>query len=209
MELDLSNAADLQVIVRFLRDRCSKEFLELFLKSVPKFTRKLEYKSWLVYSHPVHLVAKLNCLGLLPEMERRRISNRLIALCLMHCDGGIFNDQKIKALLTSSEQLELSRKLKKVMFGKLRDQITSIRDECITEKETAWGRFVHIENNISAFAKEFQNADILRRFAKIRSRISALELSISRKVRRTKGDITSSEDEELVSTRSIFDDVEE
>lgn len=206
-ELRVTDAADLEVVTGFLRNRCGKTFLRQFLKSSPSFISRLKYHSWMTYSNAVQLAAKLNAYGLLPERERVRLARQIKHLTLQWGDAGCYGVPEIRGALTEIEHRALRRLIRNRIFAALRTDITNTKRECLREKRDGWSAFAEIKANLKTFEKEFSSRTFQRRIAKVRDRVRDIQWSLYSK-RKTKKGLASDTVETQLSTRSIFDDVD-
>ena len=208
-ELRVSDSAELEVIITFLRNRCGKRFIAEYLAAEPALLEHLEYWSWMLYDSNVRLAAKLHGYGLLPEDDRQRLAEEISDLTIRFGDAACYREPEIGAVLKEPEQRALRKRVMQKLFGALRSQITEARDRCIKGQREIWSEFVEPKANIASFAKEFQNKQFQQRLQKTKHRIFNITMKLSTSRRKRKEDISTDTEEAESSARSIFDDVAE
>lgn len=207
-ELSLSIASERSYVLKFLRDRCSKEFLKFHLKAHPDFISKLKYHSWLSYNSDATLALTLHSHGLLPELERKRFVKNIINLTCQYADGYCFQEPQVRSMLTDIEFKNLIRRLRSCLLGALRREITDARDSCKKDKKDPWSAFYTHSRNIRAFLTYYNSGNTQARLHKAQARIRNLTFKLGPTSRKSRGTENVGHTNEIHSSRSIFDDVD-
>ncbi|ARO88282.1 hypothetical protein EBAPG3_011105 [Nitrosospira lacus] len=93
-------------IYQFLANRCTKEFLEIYISTNPNFISSLHIYSYIEYVSDIFVILRLNEFGLLPEDLRKTHVNEIQRLAIETPDSG-FSSPQIRKLLTSDEYLKI------------------------------------------------------------------------------------------------------
>lgn len=208
-ELKNSISADRYLLISFLRNRCSAEFLKAFIEKRPKFVSQLEYTSWMTYCSELKLVAHLYATGLLEEVERARAAEDISFLTRRYADAAVFFDPSIGTILTEDERAFLMATLPKTLLGSLRREISQARDRCRKKKGDPWSAFYSCSKNAQTFAELFPKGQLHQSLNRATRRIQKLKKTLTPKARKKSVGLSTKAKESAFSRRSIFDDVDE
>lgn len=196
---------------RFLANRCSKEFLALFLEQVPEILERVSKPGLSLSTVPeVDLAVRLHEFGLLPEENRRQFVEKVSSYAIAGEDTYALKDSGVRSVFTDREFEALMEIVRADLLPKL--------------KEVRLG----VQSNHSSDPPDEHMQDILESFSTLKMRFSddadAVKL-IEREIDlanewiaeteppdpqvspRTLGAVEPSEEKH--GTRSIFDDIDD
>lgn len=106
----------------FLTNRCSKEFLSLYLKDNPDLLDQVSEPGLFLDTVPeVRLAKRLHQFGLLPEEKRKKFVETVSTYALDGQDGDALDDDGIQSLFTSEEFEELVQRVRTELLPRLDD----------------------------------------------------------------------------------------
>ena len=208
-ELKISIPADRALLISFLRNRCTNEFLKAFLEKRPRFIASLRYTAWMHYCSELKLVAFLHGAGLLTEVERKRAAAQIGMFTRQCADAAAFFDPSIGQLLTDAERSTLISTLPKAILASLRREISEARDYCRKQKGDPWSAFHSCSKNVRTFTEIFPKGRLNQSLQRATKRIQKLTRTLMPKATKKKVGLATKEKEATLSKRSIFDDVDE
>jgi energy-coupling factor transporter ATP-binding protein EcfA2 len=208
-ELKISIAADRALLISFLRNRCTNEFLKAFLEKRPRFVSSLRFTAWMQYCSELKLVAFLHGAGLLSEIERKRAVNQIGVFTRQCADAAAFFDPAIGQLLTDAERSTLISTLPKTVLASLRREISVARDYCRKQKGDPLSAFYACSKNARTFAELFPKGRFNLSLQRATKRIRKLTTTLMPKATKKKAGLATEKKEVTFSKRSIFDDVDE
>jgi energy-coupling factor transporter ATP-binding protein EcfA2 len=199
------------ILHRFLANRCSKEFLALFLEQSPEILECVSKPGLSLSAAPeVDLAVRLHEFGLLPEENRKQFVERVSSYAIAGEDTYALKDVGVHSVFTEDE----FEKLVETARVKLLPKLTELR--------------LGVQSNHSSDPPDEHMQDILESFDTLKMRFSgdaeAIKL-IEREIDlanewiaetetpeakvspRTLGAVEPSEEKH--GTRSIFDDIDE
>jgi hypothetical protein len=105
---------------RFLAGRCDRVFLEAYLSQSPKTLERVSTPGLFLQGVPeVDLALKLSDISLLPEVYRSKFVENVIQYTVDGEDGYVFQSKRLRAMLTSSENEDLLRRLRSELVPNL------------------------------------------------------------------------------------------
>jgi energy-coupling factor transporter ATP-binding protein EcfA2 len=108
------------VLQGFLANRCSKEFLGLYLKTNPKLLSEVVNPGLMLDAMPeVRLVMRIHEVGLLPEDKRKQFVEKVSSYAVEGQDSAALNDEGIRAMFTKDEVDELGRRVRADLLPRL------------------------------------------------------------------------------------------
>jgi energy-coupling factor transporter ATP-binding protein EcfA2 len=111
-----------EALQRFLANRCSKEFLELYLKANPNMLNDVENPGLMLDAVPeVRLAMRLHEVGLLPEDKRKQFVETVSNYAVEGQDAAALNDEGIRLMFTIDEFDELGRRVRAELLPRLVD----------------------------------------------------------------------------------------
>ena len=199
----------------FLASRCSKDFLEQYIKEHYDVLGRVSKPGLMLNSvSEVDLAIRLHELGLLPETLRQDFVATVIAYCMEGEDLYALKSLRIQSVLTSAELSAFRERVRAELIPNLADVRETWQSNCDSDQRPNH----HMEpllESFSALKEEF--ADDPTILHKIEHEIEKTEEWIAEKMAddpkqtrpaRTFGDVDSA-DHSPVQTRGIFDDVDE
>lgn len=195
----------------FLRQRCSKDFLSLYLAQNPSLVDQVAKPGLFLDAVPeVRLAGRLHELGLLPEEKRKQFVETVSDYAIKGEDFDAIDDDGIRALFTDDEYDELMRRVRTELLP------------CLQNVRCEW------ESNYGGDSPEGHMAQLLEGLDTLKKRFaddSRAVRSIEREIQLTNewiGDHTPEEperrprklgkvetqDKSPKSERSIFDDID-
>ena len=196
----------------FLARRCSKEFLSLYLQHNPSLLEQVAEPGLYLDSVPeVRLAKRLLEVGLLPEKNRKKFVETVSNYALDGQDADALDDDRIRSFFTDSEFEELLQRVRTELLPRL-DDVRFEWESNHSSGEPPEEYMQQLFELLDSLKKQFSND------------ASAVKL-IDREIRLTNewiGENTPEEPERTerklgeleaqekpLSTRSIFDDVDE
>ena len=199
-------------LLRFLARRCTKEFLELFLPMVPHVVESISKPGLhLDYSPEVDLVLRLAEFELLSEEVRSSFAQTVSTYALNGSDGRALSDPHVRAVLTGDELETLRQGTRSQLVPRLDDLRLEVQGDHDgdDDPEDHMRYFVGV---LDALQDEFRYDE------GVKTVISDQRLRIKAWVEDRTHEPRSVEERQLalpeaqqeaVSTRSIFDDVDD
>ncbi len=210
----LSEWDALKKLLSFLSRRSSKEFLKLFVNEKPEiFDIIVKPTMHFYYSKEIDTVVKLNRFGLLPEKYRKKFVEYISHHTVSGDDLYVLRDENMQSVFSFEELQELKQKIR----NDLLPQISDVRQkyENIFNDYDDYTPEEHMEEfyeKINILLKEFDEEDSIcqvlekeRKKAKDWAEETDYE---KREMPQRKLDLRD-ENEQLISSRSIFDDIDQ
>lgn len=122
--LTWQNWMEWRVWSAFLADRCSKEFLEIYLSIDQGFYGKaLRIGSYLETNYLLKILARLYPLGLLSEDQRLSVVNSVSELAVETPDSGWLDMPELDALLSEGERAAIMSRVREVLIPSLDEEL--------------------------------------------------------------------------------------
>jgi hypothetical protein len=198
-------------LYEFLANRCSKEFLDFYLRFNPNLLCEVADPGLMLEAVPeVRLAMRLNEAGLLPEEKRKQFVETVTNYAVEGHDAAALNNKGIRLMLTHSESEELNRR----MLSELLPRLDNVRREWQSNYYSDYDPEEHIQTFL----------DLLESLKRLLGEASLTTKLIEQQERYARQwiDENTSEEEEMslrelghietqdkpVSTRNIFDDID-
>ncbi|MEP7376179.1 MAG: restriction endonuclease [Chitinophagaceae bacterium] len=197
----------------FLANRCSREFLQLYLAENPEVLQDItKPELYLEYSPSVKLVIRLNDLGILPNDTREKFTKCISDYAIAGDDFYILSSKELRDICTKKEWQNLRRKIREVF-------LTSV-DTWREEKESGFSDFQSPKDHM---ARPLESLKLLKKtFAQIKftyrldEQINLIEDWIIETEKKSPEPIAPRErldsveqQDNLDGSRSIFDDIDD
>ncbi len=204
-------------IKRFLAERCSKEFLETYLRTDPGVIEDIDRPSvYLEFSEDVDLAISMSGFGILPGPLRQSLVALAIERATEGGDPRILVDAGFRALMTPQESSRLGHDLRTLLLPKIdlvRMNLEEQYQEDDGDAEWHMRRFLQCLTGIADHfptSRRIQNL-VNRQRTRTRSWVALQEQRLKEAPEDTSHDIAA-KDATLVTPerrRNIFDDVAE
>lgn len=151
-----------QRLLRFLAQRCGKDFLEAFLAEVPQVFKTISKPGlYLDYSPETDLVVKLFELKMLPEDVRQIFAQTVIQYALDGDDARVLQDSRMRAVLTTDELSELRRRMRRELVPRLDDVRLDVQSnhDSDDDPEDHMSRFMEMLDTVE---NEFANENAVK-----------------------------------------------
>ena len=201
-----------RTLYRFLSNRCSKEFLVMYLEQAPDILDCIaEPGMSLSFSPEVNLVVRLHAFGLLPETFRRKFVETVSNYAIEGDDVSALDDSNMRKVFTEDEHEELVRAVRTDLLPKLGD----VRRNAQSNYDPSKPPDEHMQNLFESFStlkSRFIDDDeaikiIEEETALANDWISETETPEPKISPRVLGELEPSE--KKYGTRSVFDDIDE
>ncbi len=111
-----------RALIGFLARRCSREFLELYIRQNSAIHEEIsEPGLYLSVVPEVRLATRLYQFGLLPEKQRRKFVRTVSRYALDGQDVSVLDDEELRSVFTDYEFKELTEKLRENLLPRLSD----------------------------------------------------------------------------------------
>jgi hypothetical protein len=141
----------------FLAGRCSKGFLESYIKEAPSFWEEaLDFSSHLSVSREFLLLVKLHQEDLLNPEVRRKVVERVKGLAVNTPDADFLTVDQIRGFFTKEEILDVMRHVQESLVPNLSTIIDQWRDTK-PEAEQASSHFFWFKDALEAFRQYFES----------------------------------------------------
>ena len=197
----------------FLARRCSKEFLEEYLRIDPEILERIvKHETYRHYASEVTLAVRLHEVGLLPESQRQQLLLVVTDYAIRGRDLHALNDSDISSLFRDEEFKQLLRDVRTELFPSLAEVRKRWQREHDPDESTAeehMGKFLEWSDILSDHFGDDEDAiAILSKETKhAREWIVSYTPGEPKKGSRSLGEV----DADTVgpsNTRSIFDDID-
>jgi hypothetical protein len=139
----------------FLANRCSADFLKLYLKMDQQALRRcLSIGSYLSAIPELPVLAKLHKCGLLPEESRRKIVEIISELAVETPDADWLSDPNAIILLTDEDRAEILAQVKAELIPDLEDMLDNWRSN--EQGDSAEEYYDPLEDALRAYIDAFQ-----------------------------------------------------
>ena len=201
-----------RALQRFLANRCSKEFLSMYLEHDPELVNRIaEPTLFLGSGTEVRLVVRLHKFDLFPEHCRKKFVETVSDFALKGYDMYALRDEGIRSVFTDSEFDEFVQSVRSDLLPRLSD----VRLEVQGQYESSGPPDEHMQLVLESFntlkkqfGDEVEATEIIEREIRLANEwIGETEPSEPKVSPRTLGTVEPSE--ERHSTRSIFDDIDD
>lgn len=201
-------------IKRFLAERCSKEFLEIYLVADPDAIEGLDRPSeFLEYSEDIDLAIRMAAFGLLPENIRASVVSFAANCAVNGGDSRILTDPNLRSLMSSSESSRLTHGIRTQLLPRIEVFRAALEDGY---KEEDWGPDWHMrrfEQSLTGIAEHFPTSRRIqnviraqrkraRSWVELREQQAAKPASVSHDIAAKESTVAAPK-----GTRSIFDDI--
>lgn len=210
----LSEWDALKKLLSFLSRRSSKEFLKLFVKEKPEiFDIIVKPTMYFYYSKEIDTVVKLNRFGLLPEKYRKEFVEYISHHTLSGDDLYVLRDEDMQTVFSSEELQELREKIRNGLLP----QISGVRQKYENDfndydNYTPEEHMEEFYEKINILIEEFEEEDsICQSLEKERKKAKdwAEETDYEKREKPQRKLDLRDESEQLISSRSIFDDIDQ
>lgn len=201
-----------RMLQRFLANRCSKEFLSMYLEHDSELVNRIaEPTLFLGSGTEVRLVVRLHMFGLFPEHCRKKFIETVSDFALKGHDMYALRDEGIRSVFTDSEFDQLVQSVR----GELLPRLSDVRLEAQGQYESSAPPDEHMQLVLESFEtlkKQFGGEEeaieiIEREIQKANEWIAETEPPEPKVSPRKLGTVEPSEVKH--GTRSIFDDIDE
>lgn len=201
-----------RTLQRFLANRCSKEFLSMYLEHDPELVNRIaEPTLFLSSGTEVALVMRLHKFDLFPEHCRKKFIETVSDFALNGYDMYALRDEGIRSVFTDNEFDELVQRVRSDLLPKLSD----VRLEAQDQYESSVPPDEHMQLVLESldtlkkqFGDEMEATEIIEREMKLAKEwIAETEPPEPKVSPRMLG--TVEPPEEKHGTRSIFDDIDD
>jgi hypothetical protein len=201
-----------RTLYRFLANRCSKEFLALYLEQDPDILNRIaEPGRSLRFSPEVDLVVRLHALGLLLEENRRKFIETVSNYAIEGDDVLALDDSSMREVFTEDEHEELVQTVRTDLLPKLAD----VRINAQSNHDPSKPADEHMQDLFESFStlkKRFIDDGeaikiIEQETALANDWITETEIPEPKVSPRVLGTLEPSEKKH--GTRSVFDDIDE
>lgn len=210
--LEVSDEPSLNTMLfGFLAGRASEKVLREILKQKPEILKRKSNISWSLYSDTkVNLHARVHSLGILPNALREESADRIERAVLREFDYGILDEDRILALIPSTQIFALCSKLKLFIFEELPSCIEEMIDTADPSDDfDGIQRFLSVVEGLLS-----EDEDIQEHISEIRDQIDSAVKEIEEELENSAvtwegNDVQPKKVVVLKGNRSIFSDVDE
>ncbi|MFT7773620.1 hypothetical protein [Roseateles sp.] len=153
---DLSTWDARRQIKRFLAERCSREFLEVYLEADPKVVDGMDRPSkYLEFSEDVDLAIRMSGFGMLPEELRKAVVAFAMDCALNGGDARILVEPRLRSLMTPAESSRLAHGVRTLLLPRI-DEFRSAMEEGYEDE--MWGPEWHMrgfDQSLRGIAEHF------------------------------------------------------
>jgi len=208
-ELD-SEPDSTKQIVSFLASRCTSAFVKVFLDEHAGFVKSISLRRWLVWSQEAKLFAFLHKHELLPEIERKRFVRFANRAVMQTPEWRFMSNAEIKAMFRSSELRSLRATVRKELSStRLNEEAEAYEEGWKESEDDPSDYFWGFKHELQAFKWEFyKNRTLRRRFATAESRLEKRIERLKKASKDKDGDLEATKEDNKISSRSIFEDVD-
>ncbi len=201
-----------RTLYRFRSNRCSKEFLAMYLEQAPDTLNRISEPTMsLSFSPEVNLVARLHAFDLLPEKCRRKFVETVSNYAIEGEDVFALDDSNMRKVFTVDEHEELVQAVRTDLLPKLGD----VRRNAQSNYDSSKSPDEHMQDlfeALSTLKKQFINDDeaikiLEQETALANDWITENETPEPKISPRVLGALEPSEKKH--GTRSVFDDIDE
>lgn len=201
-----------RTLYQFLANRCSKEFLTMYLEQDPDILTRVSEPGLRLYAVPeVDLAVRLHKFGLLPEESRKKFIETVSKYAIEGEDVYALQDAGVHSVFTDSEFDELVETVRTDLLPKLAD----VRKNVQENYDTSDPPDEHMQDILESFStlkKRFREDEdavkIIERETDLANDwITETEPPEPKRAPRTLGAVEPSEKKH--GTRSIFDDIDD
>ena len=201
-----------RTLQQFLANRCSKEFLSMYLEHDPELVNRIaEPTLFLGSGTEARLVVRLHKVDLFPEHCRKKFIETVSDFALKGYDMYALRDEGIRSVFTDNEFDEFVKRVRSDLLPRLSD----VRLEVQGQYESSGPPDEHMQLVLESFdtlKKQFGNevepTEIIEREMRLANEwIAETEPPEPKVSPRTLG--TMEQSEEKHGTRSIFDDIDD
>jgi len=199
-----------RALYRFLANRCSKEFLALYLELDPDIVKRVSMPGRsLSLVAEVDLAVRLHGFGLLPEASRKEFVETVSNYAIEGDDMHALEDAGICSVFTNSEFDQLVESVRTELLPKLADvrlKLQSSHDPDVPPGEHMQDMLESLSTLLKQFEEDENAATVIAREADLANDwIAETEPPEPKVSPRTLGTVEHSEKKH--GTRSIFDDI--
>ncbi len=213
-EIPWGSLEERRMLGGFLERRCNRPFMELYLQKHPRFINRLNVYSWLAYVPDVRVLARLHELKLLPDKKRLEFVGRATQLAVETPDSDFLQNPKLRALFRPSELRTVLKRVREELLPQLDDMIKewTERFEKDEDDDDPDNHFWTLRDSFKTFQKAFDgNRRVAERFDRALTRIDQKVEELRKREDKSSSDeiaSTDTDDAEVKSERSVFDDVD-
>jgi hypothetical protein len=201
-----------RTLYQFLANRCSKEFLAMYLEQDPDILKRVSEPGLRLYAVPeVDLAVRLHKSGLLPEENRKKFIETVSQYAIEGEDLYALKDADVHSVFTDSEFDELVETVRTDLLPKLADVRKNVQENYDTSNPPD-EHMQEILESFSTLKKRFREDEdavkIIERETDLANEwITETEPPEPKRAPRTLGAVEPSEKKH--GTRSIFDDIDD
>ena len=145
----------------FLADKCSREFLEVYLSLDPGLVKRcLSFTSEMSSSSELRILAKLHTEELLPEEQRAKALDKIRELAVETPDAGWLEDSDIKQLMSWEERDLLLAQVKEELIDELDNTLDNWHMN--EQGDSAEDYYQPLEEALEAYADAFRHDEDVR-----------------------------------------------
>jgi energy-coupling factor transporter ATP-binding protein EcfA2 len=197
----------------FLSNRCSKEFLELYLGKHAKLLEDISNPGlYLDHSPDVRLVIRLHELNLLPEDYRVKFIRSVSDYAVQGDDFHVFENPTLQKIFTFNEYRNLRRKVREIFIPNLRDWRTD-RQSDFSNYQSPKDHMEPYLDSLKLLKKTFPQikftSQIEEQIQHIQEWVTEAEENRPEDIGPRKKLETVEINETFKESRSIFDDIDE
>lgn len=210
----LSEWDALKKLLSFLSRRSSKEFLKLFVNQKPEiFDIIVKPTMYFYYSKEIDTVVKLNRFGLLPEKYRKEFVEYISHHTLSGDDLYVLRDEDMQTVFSLEELQELKQKIRNDLLPQISDVRQKYENDFNDQDDyTPEEHMEEFYEKINILIEEFEEEDsICQSLEKERKKAKdwAEETDYEKREKPQRKLDLRDDNEQLISSRSIFDDIDQ
>jgi energy-coupling factor transporter ATP-binding protein EcfA2 len=197
----------------FLAERCSKEFLETYLRTDPGIIEDIDRPStYLEFSEDVNLAIRMSDFGILPEHLRQSLVELASERATEGGDPHILVDARFHALMTSQEASRLNHNLRTLLLPKIDSVRISLEEQHQEDGGDPEWHMRRLLQHLAGIAEHFPTS---RRIQNLMTRIHAWIALQEQHIENDPEDTSHNiavKDVTLIASegrRNIFDDIAE